>query len=124
MADKRCFVQFSHPGTEHGRKSGCDWHKSKFDHRRKFMQLHGKWIEGDGTKRSGVMWAWGEWEPESELIAEFNTQDGGPHHPRYLWKPYWVPRNSTGACTTPILSSLAIVSFIRTAVSCLGASAV
>ena len=94
MTDKRCFVQFSHPGGEHGPKSGRTWHKSEYDHRRKFMQLSGKWIEKDGTRRGGNLWAWGEWEPESELIPEFNTKDGGPHHPRHLWKPYWVPRNT------------------------------
>lgn len=94
MADKRCFVQFSHPGREHGPKSGRTWHKSEYDHRRKFMQLSGKWIEKDGTRRGGNLWAWGEWEPESELIPEFNAKDGGPHHPRHLWKPYWVPRNT------------------------------
>ena len=42
MVDKCCFVQFSHPGTEHGPKSGCGWHKSKYGHRRKFMQLSGE----------------------------------------------------------------------------------
>ena len=94
MADKRCFVQFSHPGTEHGPKSGCDWHKSKFGHRRKFMELHGKWVEGDGTMGSGVMWAWGEWEPESKLICKSNSSPVDCRYPRYLWDPYYVRRDS------------------------------
>ena len=94
MTDKRCFVQFPHPGGEHGPKSGRCWHRSKYNHRRKFMQLRGKWVEGDGTERSGNLWAWGEWEPESDLIREFNPPRGDKQHPRYLWDPYYVPRNS------------------------------
>ena len=101
MADKRCFVQFPHPGGEHKpdghRKIG--WNKNHRNnrvnpHKRKFMQFRGEWIDKDNNKQPGNLRAWGEWEPESELICEFNTKDGGPHHPSYLWKPYWVPRNS------------------------------
>ena len=90
MVDKRCFVQFSHPGTEHSPKSGSDWHKSKYGHRRKFLQLHGKWIEEEGTKKSGLLWAWGEWEPESDLIPEFNPSKDDSCYPRNLWDPYYV----------------------------------
>ena len=94
MANKRCFVQFSHPGKEHEPASGCDWNRSKYGHRRKFMQLGGEWIEGDGTKRSGDLWAWGEWEPESDLICKFNLPDGFSQHPRVLWDPYYVPKEN------------------------------
>ena len=89
MADKRCFVQFPHPGGEH---SSGGWNKTHRSHKRKFTQIRGDWIERDGTKRSGDLWAWGEWEPESDLIRKLNAQHGESHHPRYLWKPYWVPR--------------------------------
>ncbi len=58
------------------------------------MQLNGEWIDKDGDKHSGDLRAWGEWEPESKLICEFDTKDNGPHLPSYLWKPYWVPRNN------------------------------
>ncbi len=34
MADKRCFVQFSHPGKEHDVHSGHAWHKKPPNHRR------------------------------------------------------------------------------------------
>ena len=91
MVDKCCFVQFPHPGGEH---SSGGWNKTHRSHKRKFMQIRGEWIERDGTKRSGDLWTWGEWEPESDLIRKFNMQHGGLHHPRYLWKPYWVPKNS------------------------------
>ena len=93
MADKRCFVQFSHPGKEHGPKSGRGWHKSKHDHRRKFIKLRGKWIERDGTKESGELWAWGEWEPESDLSCKFNSPRGGSPFPHYLWDPHYIPKD-------------------------------
>ena len=40
---------------------------------------------------SGNLRAWAEWEPESQIIFEFDPRDGGP---RYLWKPYWVRKNT------------------------------
>ena len=83
MADKRCFVQFPHPGDEHkpdgNRKIG--WNKTDRSHKRKFMRFGGEWIDEDGNKHTDNLCAWGEWEPESELILEFNRTDGGPHHP-------------------------------------------
>ena len=94
MADKRCFVQFSHPGREHEPASGRHWNKLKYDHRRKFMRLRGKWIDGDGARPSGKLRAWGEWESESDLICKFNPPTGDARHPRYLWEPYYVPKNS------------------------------
>ena len=94
MDDKRCFVQFSHPGNEHGPKSGCVWHKAKYEHKRKFMQLRGKWIEKNGTRGEDDLWAWGEWEPESDLICKFKTSGRASRLPRCLWNPYYVPKDS------------------------------
>ena len=90
MDYKRCFVQFPHPGKEH---SSGDWNKTHRKHRRRFMQVRGAWSEKDGTKQTSKLWAWGEWEPESDLIREFDTKHGGPYFPRFLWQPYYVPRN-------------------------------
>ena len=53
------------------------------------MQLSGSWIKGDGTKGSGVLWAWGEWEPESKLICQFNPSRDDSRYPRNLWDPYY-----------------------------------
>ncbi len=99
MDYKRCFVQFPHPGGEHkpDGSGNIGWNKTHRNnrpngHKRKFMQVRGGWIEEDGTKRSGDLWAWGEWEPESDLIRKLNAQHGESHHPRYLWKPYYVPK--------------------------------
>ena len=101
MADKPCFVQFPHPGGEHKPDShnAIGWNKTRRNnkanpHKRKFMQFRGKWIDEDGNPHSGNLRAWGEWEPESEIITKFDPKDGGRHHPAYLWKPYWVPRNT------------------------------
>ena len=98
MADKRCFVQFPHPKDE--RKPDRDgktigWNKSctcadkSNPHKRKFMQLRGEWRDGNDRKHTGDLRAWGEWEPESDLVCE-----NDPHHPRFLWCPYWVPKDN------------------------------
>lgn len=107
MADKRCFVQFPHPGDEHkpdgdgkiGWNKTHRWNKTRRKysanpHKRKFMQFCGEWIDKDDDKHCSDLRAWGEWEPESECMLEFHSTVGGPHHPNYLWKPYWIPRNT------------------------------
>ena len=58
------------------------------------MQFRGKWIDEGGVTHADDLRAWCEWEPESEMICKFDPEDDGPHHPRYLWKPYWEPRNT------------------------------
>ena len=94
MADKRCFVQFPHPGGEHGLHSGRVWNTTNRPHRRKFMQVRGEWIDKNENKHCGDLRVWGEWEPDSELICSFGREENKPHHPRHLWKPYWVPRDT------------------------------
>lgn len=95
MTDSRCFVQFSHPGREHepdpgGGKAWNTWDSS---HARKFMQFRGRWITEDGTTRSGDLWAWGEWEPESDLIRRLKQPEDNWLYPGYLWDPYYVPKD-------------------------------
>ena len=96
MANSRCFVQFSHPGREHERDHGPHkaWNRMDYGHGRKFMRLHGEWIEENGSTQNGTLHAWGEWEPESELVSTLNPPDGDWLHPRYLWRPYYVPKDS------------------------------
>lgn len=93
MVRRRCFVQFPHPGEEHkpDRSGNIGWNNKSNGHKRKFMQIRGKWIEPDGTQQPDVLWAWGEWEPESDCIREFDAKHDRPYHPRYLWEPYWIP---------------------------------
>jgi len=56
------------------------------------MQLHGNWIDRDGAKGSGSLWAWGEWEPESDVVRRFSASPSGLRRPRFLWNPYHVPK--------------------------------
>ena len=100
MDDNRCFVQFPHPQREHGPTDGKIWHclerhGRKQSHMRKFMQLRGRWmIDVRGDQQTGNLHAWGEWEPESELIAQLSPPAGDSPYPRCLWRPYYVPKDS------------------------------
>ena len=96
MVDSRCFVQFSHPGREpepdrDGRKQ---WNRNHLSHKRKFMQFRGQWIDQDGMRHIGDLRAWGEWEPESNLIQRLDQPGGDAQYPRYLWRPYYVPKDN------------------------------
>lgn len=95
MGDRRCFVQFSHPGREHepDKDGGKAWNKSRHSHRRKFMSLRGEWIGQGSIKHTGKLYAWGEWEPESELLGELQQPSGDAQYPRYLWRPCFMPRD-------------------------------
>lgn len=95
MADNRCFIQFSHPGLEHepDRGSAKTWNRSSLSHKRKFMQFRGEWIDRSGDRRVGDLAAWGEWEPESELIRKLEQPGGDPQYPRYLWRPCYMPKD-------------------------------
>ena len=96
MADNRCFVQFSHPGREHEPEpgGGKGWNTYPDMHARKFMEFQGKWIEEGGGVRSGSLRAWGEWEAESDLICELNRPCQDSLSPRYLWRPYYIPKDN------------------------------
>ena len=96
MADNRRFVQFSHPGREHEPDPGGvkGWNTYASPHARKFMEFRGKWIEEDGSARSGGLRAWGEWEAESDLVCELNQPLNTSLYPRYLWRPYCIPRDT------------------------------
>ena len=89
MADSCCFVQFPHPGREAGPRVGKAWSTLAARHTRKFMQLRGEWIRADGRARSGELWAWGEWEPQSRLLHRLHQPDALAH-PACLWLPYYA----------------------------------
>ena len=88
---RRRFVQFPHPGAEHSpdRNGAKAWNPTSKNHARKFLLLRGQWSNGTDN-RTGRLWAWGEWEPESELVKHLEAAT--PDHPRYLWNPYFVRR--------------------------------
>lgn len=58
------------------------------------MQLSGEWVAGDDSRQVGDLRAWGEWEPESDLIRRLDRPRDDLQSPRYLWRPYYVPRNN------------------------------
>ncbi|MCY3616946.1 MAG: hypothetical protein OXG66_04650 [Acidimicrobiaceae bacterium] len=98
-------MQFHHPGREQrpGPGGGQEWNRRAADedcapteacgpgHARKFMQLDGEWIDQDDEIGCSSMWAWGEWEAQSDLIRELD-QMGDPAFPRYLWEPFYARR--------------------------------
>ena len=89
MADSCCFVQFPHPGREARLRGGSAWNTLDATHARKFMQMQGEWIRADGSARSGELWAWGEWEPQSRLLRRLHQPDALAH-PACLWLPYYA----------------------------------
>ncbi len=96
MPAKPRFVQFSHPGKEHGPKTGQHWRRrtNSNGHRRKFMQFRGKWVDDKCERQSDCLWAWGEWEAESSRVSDFCPCQDKPRHPQHLWQPYYVPKDS------------------------------
>ena len=93
MVDSCCFVQFPHPGREArlSRKGGGGWSTLAATHARKFMHARGEWIEAGGRLRSGDLWAWGEWEAQSQLVRRLRRPDTLTH-PECLWRPcYTIP---------------------------------
>ena len=88
--DYHSFIQFHHPGAEHGPDSGMGWNTYDRDHMRKFLELRGEWVDGDNSHHEGDLWAWGEWEAQSKLVRELD-QSRGLRFPRHLWHPYHKP---------------------------------
>ena len=58
------------------------------------MELSGEWIGEDGIVRSGNLRAWGEWEAESVLVNNLVQPGQDSQYPRYLWRPYYIPKDS------------------------------
>jgi len=88
MQDRRCFVQFIHPGGEHEPDhDGCK-HWNLSDHKRKFLKTHGRYrYQANGPDMDGDVVFWGEWEPESRVVAQFsNPLLCGP---RFLYEPFY-----------------------------------
>ena len=72
MADSRRFIQLSHPGSEATLNCGGPWHSTAHGHQRKFMQFDGRWIAENGDEHGDELWAWGEWEAQSELLRDLD----------------------------------------------------
>lgn len=61
------------------------------EHRRKFLKVVGEYLDVGEVKR-GALTIWGEWEPQSRLVATYPP--GLPNRPRFLHEPWWeTPRH-------------------------------
>jgi hypothetical protein len=81
------FVQFPHPGKEHGvDASGVRrWPLGDKLHRRTFLQTPALYRTTlDGPDRRGEVAFWGEWEGEARLVSELEQRGEGP---RFLCTP-------------------------------------
>src|SRR5450759_1044192 len=95
---ERCFVQFIHPGSEHGLHGGLKpWNTG--EHRRKFLQERGSYLKTpDAAAQTGELVFWGEWEPESEGKKIVSPLPDGPC---WVHRPYYVRPESyrgDGSC--------------------------
>jgi hypothetical protein len=87
MRERRCFVQFIHPGGEHSPDQGGLKFWNRDQHRRKFLRSGGRYVDG-GEVNEGEVVFWGEWEPESRVVARY--ADRVPDGPHFLYEPFFV----------------------------------
>ena len=85
--DRVHFVQFTHPGSEHGPDGDTPNLKSwnRGGHRRKFLCAPGEYVSSCGRVKTGDLTFWGEWEPPSSVVRLENSPDEG--HPTWLHRP-------------------------------------
>ena len=61
------------------------WNKGS--HRRKFLKNPGRYLDGGNLLEKDIMF-WGEWEPESNVIARL--ENAVEHGPRFIYEPYYI----------------------------------
>jgi hypothetical protein len=93
MNDALCFVQFMHPGGEHGLDEPGFKRWNCREHKRKFMLTRGRWLHRSGDVREGDLTFWGEWEPPSRVTL---ISDVLPHGPRFLHEPFLPSEHPPG----------------------------
>jgi hypothetical protein len=92
-AERLCFVQFIHPGGEHGPDSDGVKHWNRGAHKRKFIRHRGRYLDEGGSARDADLLFWGEWEPDSRVSeVERRVPDG----PRYVHEPLLPSRSPDG----------------------------
>lgn len=94
VKERLCFVQFIHPGGEHGSDGSGVKHWNLGDHRRKFMRVQGAFLDADEELLTDVLVFWGEWEPESRVVTEFES--GAAGYPRFLHEPFLAESARSG----------------------------
>jgi len=84
MDDSVCFVQFLHPGGEHGPDDGLLKRWNDGPHRRKFLIGQGQYLQGGVPIEEEVVF-WGEWEAPSEVRPISAPPHDGPN---WLHRPF------------------------------------
>lgn len=84
--EKLCFVQFIHPGGEHGEDAPGIKRWNVGAHRRKFLRSSGIALDRSRDALREDLIFWGEWEPESRV-----QRVGVPVHegPRFVHTPFY-----------------------------------
>ena len=82
MEEKLCFIQFTHPGGEHGADSRSadikSWNYK--NHKRKFLRAKGSVMENSQLLSDQDLMFWGEWEPQSRVTRiNSNAPKDFPH---------------------------------------------
>ena len=77
--EKLCFVQFIHPGGEHGEDAPGIKHWNVGLHRRKFLRSLGIALDRTRNSLREELLFWGEWEPESRVQRIASAVPEGPH---------------------------------------------
>lgn len=85
--EKLCFIQFTHPGGEHGADSRSANIKSwnYRGHQRKFLRAKGSVMENGQLLSNQDLIFWGEWEPQS-LVTRINS-NAPKDFPHYIHEP-------------------------------------
>jgi len=84
--DKLCFVQFIHPGGEHGPDAPGIKRWNVGLHRRKFLRSTGLALDSSRQMQRDELIFWGEWEPESRIDEVTSPVDEGP---RFVHRPFY-----------------------------------
>jgi hypothetical protein len=87
VKEKLCFVQFIHPGGEHGEDEPGLKHWNRALHRRKFLRAPGRLVD-ETVARDAELAFWGEWEPDSRVTR---LRDPIAEGPRFVHEPF-LPR--------------------------------
>ena len=86
QADRLCFVQFIHPGSEHEPDSAAGRSWNTGPHKRKFLKQTGRFLSAlDAKPAAASLVFWGEYEPPTRLLKTF--PEPGLDGPRFLFAP-------------------------------------
>jgi hypothetical protein len=91
--EKLCFVQFIHPGGEHGPDAPGMKRWNVGLHRRKFLRSTGVALDSSRQKQRDELIFWGEWEPESRVDEVASPVAEGP---RFVQRPFYSDPPSEG----------------------------